>query len=118
MTGCTLLATIDMWAARIMRRLGYEGLTGKKPWLIQPAGEPGVDNVDFGLSQLAFRKAAAKYGLEPRQLQAILWFAEQQHWQKNKWEQEKDPAKRDYRPMLKQYVRPEWAQRPMAAPVA
>lgn len=110
LSGKSLQATIDMWAARTMRRLGYEGQT-KKPWRIQPAAETGVTNPDFGLSQLAFRKAAAQHGLEPRQLQAILWFAEQKHWQKHGWEEEIDPAERDYRPALKEYQQPEWAKK-------
>jgi hypothetical protein len=100
LSGKTLQATIDLWAARTMRRLGHEGHTNE-PWLIQPSAETGVNNVDFGLSQLAFRKAAKKLGLEPRQLQSILWFAEQKHYQKQGWEREIDPSERDYRPMLK-----------------
>jgi hypothetical protein len=105
LSGRSLQATIDMWAARTMRRLGYEGHTDK-PWLIQPAGESGVNNTDFGLSQLAFAKAAKKIGIKPSSLQAILWFAEQKHWQSKGWEQEIDPDERDYRPMLKGYQRP------------
>jgi hypothetical protein len=104
--GRSIQATIDMWAARTMRRLGYEGYTDK-PWLIQPAGETGVSDVDFGLSQLAFRKAAERIGIKPSSLQAILWFAEQKHWQANKWERAQDAEDRDYRPMLKAYKHPE-----------
>ena len=106
LSGRSLQATIDMWAARTMRRLGYEGHQ-KQPWLIQPAGETGVNDVDFGLGQLAFRKAAERIGIKPSSLQAILWFAEQKHWQKQGWEREQDPAERDYRPMLRAYARPE-----------
>jgi hypothetical protein len=106
LSGRSLQATIDMWSARTMRRLGHEGYT-KKPWLIQPAGETGVNDVDFGLSQLAFKKAADRIGIKPSALQAILWFNEQRHWQANKWEREQDPNDRDYRPMLRAYQRPE-----------
>jgi hypothetical protein len=94
-----------MWAARHVHRLTNEGYTDK-PWRIQPAAEPGVNNVDFGLSQVAFRKAAEKLGYSPKSLQAILWFAEQKHWQDQGWEQEIDPEQRDYRPMLKAYKAP------------
>jgi hypothetical protein len=100
LSGKTLQATIDMWAARTMRRLGFEGHTNK-PWLYNPPAEGGVNNVDFGLSQLAFREAAKRVGMQPRVLQAILWFAEQKHYQKNGWEKWVDPAERDYRPMLR-----------------
>jgi len=100
LSGRTLQATIDMWAARTMRRLGYEGHTDK-PWLYNPPAEGGVNNVDFGLSQLAFREAAKRLDMEPRVLQAVLWFAEQKHYQKQGWEKWVDPAERDYRPMLR-----------------
>jgi hypothetical protein len=105
LNGRSMQATIDMWAARTMRRLGFEGHTDK-PWMIQVAGEKGVNNVDFGLSQLAFKKAAERIGIKPSALQAILWFAEQKEWQKRGWERELDPDERDYRPMLKKYQRP------------
>jgi hypothetical protein len=87
-----------------MRRLGHEGHTDE-PWLIQPAGETGVNDTDFGLSQLAFKKAADRIGIKPSSLQAILWFAEQKHWQANGWERNQDAEDRDYRPMLKAYKR-------------
>ena len=57
--------------------------------------------MDFGLSQLAFREAARRLGMEPRVLQAVLWFAEQKHYQNQGWERPVDPAERDYRPMMK-----------------
>jgi hypothetical protein len=114
LNGRSLQATIDMWAARTMRRLGYEGRTGGQPWLIQPSAEPGVNNVDFGLSQLAFRKAAEQIGIKPSSLQAILWFAEQKHWQGRNWERAQDAEDRDYRPMLKAYKRPENVPAPSA----
>ena len=106
LSGKSLQATIDMWAARTMHRLSNEGYTNKA-WRIQPAGETAVHDTDFGLGQLAFRKAAEKVGLKPSSLQAILWFAEQKHWQSRDWEQEQDPENRDYRPMLKAYKHPE-----------
>jgi hypothetical protein len=109
MSGRTLQATIDMWAARTMRRLGYEGHTDE-PWRIMPSGETGVNNTDFALGQLAFRQAAKKLNMDPMDLQAILWFNEQRLWQKNGWEEEIDPAKRDYRPLLEKYERPEWVK--------
>jgi hypothetical protein len=100
LSGKTLQATIDMWAARLMRRLGHDGIN-KAPWLIQPGAETGVKNIDFGLGQLAFRRAAEQHGLSPDDLQAIMWFAEQKHWRNNKWGGEIEAP--DYRPMLKSY---------------
>lgn len=74
-------ATIDMWAARTMHRLGNEGVEGApKQWRIQPANESGVSNLDFALSQQAFKQAADQIGLKPHQLQAILWYGEKMHY--------------------------------------
>ena len=100
LSGRTLQATIRYVGSRTMRRLGFEGHTDK-PWLYNPPAEGGVNNVDFGLSQLAFREAAKRLDMQPRVLQAILWFAEQKHYQKQGWEKWVDPAERDYRPMLR-----------------
>jgi hypothetical protein len=100
LSGKTLQATIDMWAARHMRRLGHEGIN-QKPWLIQPGAETGVKNIDFALSQQAFRRAAEKHGLSPDDLQAIMWFAEQKHWRENGWGGDVEAP--DYRPMLKAF---------------
>lgn len=97
--GKTLEATIDMWAARTMRRLGHEGYT-KEPHVLHPPQEQAVHNLDFAFSQLAFRKAAQKHGLTPDDLQAILWYAEQRHWNKKGWSKD-DVTKKDYRPLLK-----------------
>ena len=101
LSGRTLQATIDMWAARTMRRLGYEGHS-KEPWLLHAPQETGVNDLDFAFSQLAFRKAAEKHGLNPDDLQSMLWYAEQQHYNKQGW-QKSDPSKKDYRPLLKDF---------------
>jgi hypothetical protein len=85
LTGRTLEATIDVWAARHLKRLGYEGLTGGKPWRDQAKGEAGVSNLDFAFSQDAMRHAANKIGINPDDLQAILWYAEKHHYQDKGW---------------------------------
>lgn len=90
LTGRTLEATIDVWAARHLQRLGYEG-HGKGPWRAQPAAEPGVSNMDFAFSQDAMRHAAERIKKEtgkdmnPDDLQAILWFAEKHHHEDRGW---------------------------------
>ena len=85
LTGRTLEATIDVWAARHLQRLGYEGLTKGKPWRAQAAAEPGVNSLDFAFSQDAMRHAADKLGINPDDLQAILWFAEKHHYENKGW---------------------------------
>lgn len=91
LTGRTLEATIDVWAARHLQRLGYEGLTKGKPWRAQAASEPGVNALDFAFSQDAMRHAADKISREtgkkmnPDDLQAILWFAEKHHYENKGW---------------------------------
>lgn len=90
LTGRTLEATIDVWAARHLQRLGYEG-HGKGPWRAQSAAEPGVSNIDFAFSQDAMRHAADRISKEtgkkvnPDDLQAILWFAEKHHYEDRGW---------------------------------
>jgi uncharacterized protein YoaH (UPF0181 family) len=85
LSGRTLQATIDVWAARHLRRLGYEGQTGDEPWRHQPRGEPGVSGLDFAFSQDAMKHAADKIGVNPDDLQAILWYAEKHHWDQQGW---------------------------------
>ena len=94
LTGRTFEATIDVWAARLLRRLLYEGKGGVKNWRILPQQEKGVDytvNVkgeyggDFTFGQDVFRKVADKLGMNPDDLQAIAWFGEKDIWEKNGW---------------------------------
>jgi hypothetical protein len=90
LTGRSLEATIDVWAARHLQRLGYEGQTGKKPWRAQGQAEPGVSGLDFAFSQDAMRHAADKlsamgHPMNPDDLQAILWFAEKHHYEDKGW---------------------------------
>ena len=82
LSGRTIEATIDVWAARMMRRLMY---SENPQWRIQPKSETGVSNHDFALSQIVFRKAADKLKINPDDLQAIVWFGEKKVWDTNKW---------------------------------
>lgn len=75
-------ATIDLWADRTMRRIGYEG---KERWRILPQHGTGVSDADFQFSQKAFRAAADKLGMKPSALQGALWFAEKSLQGKNGW---------------------------------
>lgn len=76
-------ATIDVWAARTMRRLGYEGL--KDRWRILPENSTGVTDPDFFLSQESFKAAAKELGMRPSSLQGALWFAEKSLWAERGW---------------------------------
>jgi hypothetical protein len=83
LSGRTVQATIDIWAARFLRRqiYGGEGV----PWRIQPKSEVGVSKEDFAFSQVVMQRAAKKLGMNPDDLQAILWFAEKDVWDKKGW---------------------------------
>ena len=85
LTGRTLAATIDVWAARHLHRLGHEHAGEKKGWRPQSAAEPGVNSLDFAFSQDAMKHAADKIGINPDDLQAILWYAEKHHYDKHGW---------------------------------
>tara|TARA_Y100000817_G_scaffold314959_1_gene316467 strand:- start:6976 stop:13851 length:6876 start_codon:yes stop_codon:yes gene_type:complete len=81
--GSSLSATIDVWAARYLRRRLYSGQV--KQWRIQPKSETGVSNGDFLLGQEIFRRAADKLGLSPDDLQALMWFMEKDVWDQAGW---------------------------------
>jgi tetratricopeptide (TPR) repeat protein len=76
-------ATIDVWADRTMRRMGYSGF--KDRWRILPANGAGVSDADFAFGQEAFRAAAKELGILPDALQGALWFAEKNLWRENGW---------------------------------
>jgi hypothetical protein len=76
-------ATIDLWADRTMRRLGYEGF--KDRWRILPNNKAGVSDSDFAFAQKVYRKAADELKMNPDDLQGALWFAEKQLWADNGW---------------------------------
>lgn len=99
-------ATIDLWAARTMRRLGYEGVEGApEQWRIQPKSETGVSNLDFAFSQEAFKQAAQRLGMKPHQLQAILWYGEKYHWATQGYSKGGvSAAMESYIPQLKAYA--------------
>ena len=83
LSGRTVQATIDIWAARYIRRMIYGG--EGVPWRIQPKSEVGVSKEDFAFSQIVMERAARKLEMNPDDLQAILWFAEKDFWDKKKW---------------------------------
>jgi hypothetical protein len=76
-------ATIDLWADRTMRRLGYSGLVDR--WRILPKNATGVSEADFAFSQKAFRAAAKQLGMRADSLQGALWFAEKSLWANEGW---------------------------------
>jgi hypothetical protein len=75
--------TIDDWAARTLREIGYKGQQDQ--WRIQPASKTGVSNEDFAFGQLVFKRAAEKLGFKPKEAQALAWVGEQDKWVKNGW---------------------------------
>lgn len=76
-------ATIDLWADRTMRRIGYSGYEDR--WRILPENSTGVSDEDFAFSQEAFRAAAKKLGIKPSALQGALWFGEKRLWADKGW---------------------------------
>jgi len=82
LNGESLEATIDVWAARLLRRVIYAGQADAR---ILPSQETAVNNPDFALGQLVFRRAAQKLNMNPDDLQALVWFGEKQIWDRNGW---------------------------------
>lgn len=61
-----------------------------------------MSDLDFAFSQQAFRKAADRLGMQPHELQAIIWYAEKQHWAEQGYAKGgAAAAKASYMPMLK-----------------
>lgn len=98
LTGSTFEATIDVWAMRALHRLSNAGNKGR--WRIQAANETGITDRDFFIGQKAFRKAADKLGIQPDALQAILWFAEKDLWEKRGWTKAIGKKKADFNVLL------------------
>ena len=93
-------ATIDVWSARNLRRhsgrkpipsSAEQGVTGK---IVDP--ENFTSNLEFGFGQDVIRDATDKvnefigsnhplYPLDPRDVQALQWFAEKDLWTRNGW---------------------------------
>jgi hypothetical protein len=81
--GASHEATIDIWAGRLMRRLGYSGHTDR--WRLLPFNTAGVNDADFKFSQQVFRKSAEQLEMKPDTLQGAMWFAEKHLWADNGW---------------------------------
>ena len=75
-------ATIDLWADRTMRRIGY---ASKERWRILPQNGAAVSDADFTFAQKAFRAAAEELGMKPSELQGALWFLEKKLYHDNGW---------------------------------
>jgi hypothetical protein len=104
--GLTDEATIDVWAARMLRRLSgrdrippaAESAVAGSHLVDSTLMEPKVGS-EFGFGQKVFRDAATKINNEgrlqeafpevgnvgPDDLQAVAWFIEKENWAKNGW---------------------------------
>lgn len=83
LTGRTLKATIDVWAARNLRRILYEG--NNKKWRLLPEQESGVTDPDFFFAQDVYDVVGKRLGMNADDLQALMWFMEKDVWEKNGW---------------------------------
>ena len=97
--GQSNMATIDVWAARMLRRAA-NSIRGMSLPRIPPPAEKGLTgkwNVDatdvggeFGFGAAVLAKVSADLAAEgievsPPDLQAIAWFAEKELWTQNDW---------------------------------
>ena len=97
--GQSNMATIDVWAARMLRRVANM-ISGKELKRIPPPAEKGVTGTwntnktdvtgEFGFGAEVMRQVSEnlkKKGIyiDPPDLQAIAWFAEKEIWGKKGW---------------------------------
>ena len=98
--------TIDVWAARTMQRLMHE--LDPKPLYARPIPEfntVGGEHIkpnalrtgqwkgeqrpeitqEYGLALEVFEAAAVRLDMPPNNLQAMMWFAEKELWEANRW---------------------------------
>ena len=76
-------ATIDIWAARNLRKILYSGTN--MPWRMREIQETGVGKKDFDFAQAVYSQAAENLGITPFQLQAVMWIGEKRFWSDNGW---------------------------------
>ncbi len=102
--GITTNPTIDLWAARTIRRMIYDGNIDR--YRIPERAEAGVNekalvnsgNIsDYRLAEEVIINASEKLGMDPDDLQAYLWFAEKDLWLKNGWATGAAAKKGDFR---------------------
>lgn len=103
--GLTTNPTIDLWAARTIRRMIYDGNVDR--YRIAERAEQGVDErvyaaeagglSDYQLAEEVIKNASNKLGMDPDDLQAYLWFAEKDLWLKNGWSKGTAAKKSDFR---------------------
>jgi hypothetical protein len=97
--GQSNIATIDVWAARMLRRAA-DRIKGADLPRIPPPAEKGVTGMwnasttgitgEFGFGAAVMDDVASRlnkdgYDITPPDLQAIAWFAEKELWGKNRW---------------------------------
>jgi hypothetical protein len=92
LTGRSYEATIDVWAARYLRRIIYKDNVSR--WRIHPKQEGAVEHTvsvdgvtggDYFFAEEVMRKAAEKLNWNADDLQAFLWFLEKDIWSRNNW---------------------------------
>lgn len=102
--GLTTNPTIDVWAARTIRRMIYKGNVDR--YRIPERAEAGVSestivnkgNIsDYTLAEEVIINASEKLGIDPDDLQAYLWFAEKDLWMKEGWSKGTAAKKGDFR---------------------
>jgi hypothetical protein len=98
LSGNTVEATVDRWAARWVNRVLNEGK--KEQWRILPQAEKALDTPNYELANNILQAVAKKFKLTAPEAQAVLWFWEKQLWAKNAWTKGRGRELSSYLPQL------------------
>lgn len=103
--GLTTNPTIDLWAARTIRRIIYGDFVPN--YRISPRASTGIDErvyaaeagglSDYQLAEEVIINASNKLGMRADDLQAYLWFAEKHLWKQNGWSKGTAAQKSDFK---------------------
>lgn len=100
--GTSIDPTIDIWASRtVQRHAGLPRLSATQGAVVPGEGARPDKNLtkggfspditgQYGVAADVFRRAATELGMNPSDLQALMWMKEKHLWESNRWSPEQE----------------------------